>query len=644
MRLYGMVLLVALLGCTSTEDIESDESAVVVSPCVPPSPGVLDIASRWVRPGTFVNVTIKPGAKDVRVTASPLDGSKGEARVEPTGDAGYVVRFDKSATGFFSIKARSGSNVAGEVLVRVADLRPSVTSERVMLPASTETPVSLIVKDPAGDGVRIAVGQNTYRPGRKGQLDVRTRLVHGINFVPVVITDAACNPFPTTAAVIAAPSFKGDGEAVIQANQAALDVATTELGPELPRWVVIPAVQEPVAEKLGFRIHFDGASIPGQVSAADNSRLPGNLRLKVTLQANQLGVELRAEGGDVIAHGRINDKKATIRISNFATSGVVRLQNGRVSVDVGKLDGDMKFDLDGFPDWVGSWFEDKIRSSSIEAIEKVLPGVIEQSVLKLEGALPIPALRETPSSKPASLKYALEKVTISPDHLSTVIRTTYPGAPHFGARVAPLQGATTGLAVGFDTLNQILYALWESKGLSWPLDATDLKLVGTELEKLEPTIFKDAHVQVLIDGPKLPPVVVGTASPGVIRVAVAEVPVHVLTDSANFSSELTSTVGFVADVRVEKERASLADLVEVHVNPGSSTGVAGLRPDALGHLFEWLAQNLAKEMASSLTVPLGLPVFDLTGLDLHSSVTVDAPKFGANAGALTVTGSPRVKK
>ncbi len=638
MRAPLVFMLVSLVGC-SAESAATDPGAeeAAVGQCTRPAAGPVKVAGAWARPGGFVNVTIEGDAAKVTLSAERVSGA-GSASVRPVGDQGYVVSFDRASVGFFRLvaKAKSDGAVAGTVVVRVADDGPRVELEgRSAFLVAGDAPARLAMRavDPAGKGLRARVKDKGVSVDAAGRLSADLRVTAGMSFVPVTLVDAACNEFPVAVPVVGASSYEGTGTSKVTAGIEALDFVTAALQPKLAELIVIPAVPAPVADRLGFTVHFDGATLPRETT------------LKLRPRAGGLSVEVRGNVGKLVAKGRVNNNPATITLTNLVVTADVTFQGITPKVAVGRIDGDFTFDLVGYPDWIGSLFEGTIRDACKKAIEDKLPGVIQNTLLSLRGELPLPSMPGSrPSGQPA-LGYAIRGISGDAQALVVDLTTTRAGAPTFGGGLVAPVTAGAGVAISYDMIDQALYALWEKKAFGLGLDADDLRAAGEALVALEPTLFRGAQVQAVVEAPRVPPLVTPGELAGTIRVAAGAVPVSVFVQSAGFATQLDADVGLIADVAVTGSptgvKATLQRLVETHVDLRTPSGVTGLRADVASRVVESVLPRLARQLGAT-AASLDLPAFDLSQAGLPGKrVGVTAIQLVPRPAGIEIVGTPK---
>lgn len=660
------LLLVALLGlsaCLAGGDDES-ESAASGRPCSPPNAGPLVIASRSVQPGGFVNVTIDskvPAAElsALKVSLEPQSGAKGKGELRAIGDRGYVVTFDGAAQGFFRLLAKNGGGVTGEALLRVASAPPRIEADgtgSVVRADRAGTPATVSAKavDPTGKPVRVAVQGRGASVGAGGKFSASASVAPGMNFVPVTLFDAACIEFPSTMSVIGAPSLEGKGRNIVRAASSSLSLVAQAVTPKLPEIIKVTGAGSPVKKAYGYTVYFDGATMPGQQFTLSSERNPGAMSIQLIPKAGGLFVVLKATSGDLVAQGRVgltSLNRATMHVSNFYVGGDVTFQGTKVNVKVTQIGGDFKFDIDNYPDWIGSFFTDQIKESSTAAIEQKLPGLLESSLLGLQGDVPIPAM---PGAKPTGqpkLHYDLKSVEGRADSLVIEVETSLKGAPTFGSPQAAPGGGSAGVSVSYDMMNQALFSLWDRKAIGLGLDAEDLAAAGEALAGMNKDLFGGAQIQATVDNPHLPPIVTRGANSGTLRVSMGGVPVAIFAQSSNVSAKVEGDLGVVADIAIESTgsgvKASLAKVIEVHVNARTTlsaniqTKFDGNSAGDWGEKLMKVVGGLAARQMGQIAATLDLPVFDLSKVGVQGArVRLDALDVTPREASVDVSGRP----
>jgi hypothetical protein len=613
----------------SHDDATAEEAALDV--CTPPPAGPLKAASKWVRPGSFVNIEAE-GDDKVDLRVEKMNDTVGTATTRKFGTGGrasFAVEFDNASKGFFRVVGVRGGKDVGEVRVRVSDAVPHLAlgvpgANGKIDPVATlngsSAALTGTVIDDLGSPASVSIG-GTKQTVRNGQFQTTMSSAPGVHLVDAEVIDIACNSYPVTGAFVAATSRGQAGILHVRAGQSTVDQISDLVSQHFNEIVKVPADPNPIVNALGKSLFFDGVDFPKQ---------PGAEHLKLSIDNGRFMVHLDV-AGQLVAHSRLNSLPIDVKVDNFVLDGSVTIdRNGHFGLDVDHVDGKVSVDVSDFSVPLLNLFQGVIHKAVGTAVSQFAPPILEKALAGQKGDIPIPAPWAV-GSRPATIHYDLGGIAVSRAGFTADVRTTVPASPQFGKQSdtpAPADGEL-GLGISFATINQVFYALW-AKGAFNPT------LSSEEIGKLDipaglPTLLKDTQMNVVVDNPLVPPALLPNSDGKSVHVAVGPATLHLFVQGAGVSSKIDAEVAVDADFGIRADGDALhVDVLKTEPR-ARLTGRIDLNAslEDVTSLMKQISTKLAQLLAlKGLTLPI--PAFDLsaTGLPALNGIQVTASNVG----------------
>jgi hypothetical protein len=627
-------LFLALVSACASNGDDGASAEDALATCTPPNPGPLNPAARWVRPGGFVNVDIG-GDATVDLRVEKLNGAAGTATSRKFGIGGkpsFVVEFDNASKGFFRLVASRKGKDLGEVHIRVSDAVPrlslgSAGADGKIDPVAqingTQVALAGQIADELGSPATVKIG-GAAQSVSGGKFSLSMPADPGLHLVDAEVVDVACNSYPVTGAFVAAISRGGDAHLRVRASQPAVDAIAAIVSQHFAEVVKVPADPNPVANALGQSLFLDGVDFPSD---------PGSVHLKLTVQNGGFGVHLAVDG-QLVARARLNSIPTDVKVNNFVLDGTVTIGNdGHFGLSVSHVDGQVSADVANFPVPLLGLFQPVIHKAVAVGVSTFAPKFIEKALAGQNGDIPF-ALPWA-SAKPAIIHYTLGGIGSSTAGFTADVHTSVANSPQFlkvTDTPAPGDGEIA-LGLSYATVNQTLYSLWSKGDFNPPLSNADV--IKFETGAGLPTFAKDAQIDVAVDNPQVPPVVLPSPDGKLVHVGVGPLPLHIFVQGSGLSTKLEADVAVNADFRISGQGSDVrVDLVKADPH-ARITGRIDVNAslDDVTNFTKDLSVRLAKALATN-SITMQIPAFDLssTGVAALSGTQVTVSNIGVTAG------------